>query len=220
MKAFLKNEELFNALNSRYAVKQFEKRDIDTSELEDTVKTILQLTPTSFWLQAYKFINVKDKDTREALKEHSWNQWQITDADMLVVFTVPTDFNKSHIEKHMANMKNIKNMDDEKVNWVTWFMINKIIETWEELWITNFEEWTAKQAYIWLWNLMTSLSILWIDACPLEWLNPKEYNRILKLDEQHLSAKVAIAIWKRHADDKYQDEPKVRFSKEELFIEM
>jgi hypothetical protein len=48
MKAFLKNEELIDALNTRYAVKKFEKRDIDTSELEDIVKSILQLSPASF----------------------------------------------------------------------------------------------------------------------------------------------------------------------------
>ena len=57
MKSFLKTNELIEALNNRYAVKKFEKRNLyetEKSELEDTVKSILQLTPTSFWLQAYK----------------------------------------------------------------------------------------------------------------------------------------------------------------------
>jgi nitroreductase len=220
MKAFLKNEELIDALNTRYAVKKFEKRDIDTSELEDIVKSILQLSPASFWLQAYKFINVKDKSTREALREYSWDQWQITDADILLVFTVPINFDKSYIEKHMENMQEIKKINDEKKDERIKFMVNKIIETGEEIWITNFEEWITKQVYIALWNLMTSLSILGIDSCPLEGLNPKEYNRILKLDEKNLTTKVAIAIWKRHANDKYQNEKKVRFSKKELFIEV
>jgi nitroreductase len=220
MKAFLKNEELIDALNARYAVKQFEKRDIDTSELEDIVKSILQLTPASFGLQAYKFINVKDKSTREALREYSWAQSQVTDADILLVFTVPINFDKSYIEKHMKNMQKIKKMNDEKKDERIKFMVNKIIETGEEIWITNFEEWITKQVYIALWNLITALSILGIDSCPLEGLNPKEYNRILKLDEKNLTTKVAIAIWKRHADDKYQNEKKVRFSKKELFIEV
>lgn len=216
MKVYLKNEELLEALNSRYAVKQFEKRDIDTTDLEEIVTSILQLTPTSFGIQAYKFIVVKDEETRKQLREHSWGQGQVTDSDMYVVFTVPTNFNASHIKKHMDNMQKIKNMDDEKKNWIEWFMVNKIIETGPDLGITNLEEWTAKQAYIALWNAMTALSILWIDTCPLEWLNPKEYNRILKLDEKNLTAKVALAIWKRHDDDKYQNEPKVRFDKSEI----
>jgi len=120
----------------------------------------------------------------------------------------------------MDKMQEVRNMDDEKKLWVENFMINKIIETGEELWITNYEEWLAKQAYIGLWNLMTSLAVLWIDSCPMEWLNPAEYNKILKLDEKNLSAKVAIAIGKRHDEDKYQHEKKSRFDLEDLFIEM
>ncbi len=81
------------------------KRNIDTTDLEDIVTTILQLTPTSFGLQAYKFLVIKDEETRSALKEHSWGQWQVTDADMYVVFTVPTNFDASHIKRHMDNMQ-------------------------------------------------------------------------------------------------------------------
>ena len=47
MKTFLEKNELIEALNSRYAVKKFEKQD-DDSELEDIVRSVLQLTPTSF----------------------------------------------------------------------------------------------------------------------------------------------------------------------------
>jgi len=220
MKKYLDSQNLIDALNQRYAVKQFEKRDIDTAQLEKTVKEILQLTPTSFGLQAYKFVIVKNEETKKALREHSWGQWQVTDADMFLVLTVPTDFDASFIKKHMDKMQEVRNMDDEKKLWVENFMINKIIETGEELWITNYEEWLAKQAYIGLWNLMTSLAVLWIDSCPMEWLNPAEYNKILKLDEKNLSAKVAIAIGKRHDEDKYQHEKKSRFDLEDLFIEM
>lgn len=72
MKKYLDSQNLIDALNQRYAVKQFEKRDIDTAQLEKTVKEILQLTPTSFGLQAYKFVIVKNEETKKALREHSW----------------------------------------------------------------------------------------------------------------------------------------------------
>lgn len=217
MKTFLDKTQLTDALKQRYAVKQFEKREIDSSELENTIKTILQLTPTSFGLQAYKFVIVKDKKTREELKMHSWGQNQVTDSDIYVVFTVPTDFDKSYIKKHMNNLQKIRWIDDEKKAWVIAFMENKILETWVELGITNPEEWLSKQVYIALWNLMTSLAVLWIDSCPIEWLDPRKYNKILWLNEKNLWAKVALAIWKRNTDDKYQYEKKVRFNFDELF---
>lgn len=223
MKSFLKTNELIEALNNRYAVKKFEKRNLseaEKSELEDTVKSILQLTPTSFWLQAYKFINVKNTELREQLKKHSWDQSQITDSDMLIVFAVPTNFDRKFIEKHTENLQKIRWITDEKKASVTDFIVFSTIENWKSIWLNNFEDWLTYQVYIALWNLMTWLAVLWIDACPIEWFSNEKYDELLNLKEKNLSSKVILAIWKRWAEDKYQNEKKVRFPKEELFIDL
>lgn len=223
MKSFLKTNELIEALNNRYAVKKFEKRNLseaEKSELEDTVKSILQLTPTSFWLQAYKFINVKNTELREQLKKHSWDQSQITDSDMLIVFAVPTNFDRKFIEKHTENLQKIRWITDEKKASVTDFITASTIEYWKSIWLNNFEDWLTYQAYIALWNLITWLAVLWIDACPIEWFSNEKYDELLNLKEKNLSSKVILAIWKRWAEDKYQNEKKVRFPKEELFIDL
>lgn len=223
MKSFLKTNELIEALNNRYAVKKFEKRNLseaEKSELEDTVKSILQLTPTSFWLQAYKFINVKNTELREQLKKYSWDQSQITDSDMLIVFAVPTNFDRNFIEKHTENLQKIRWITDEKKASVTDFIVSSTIEYWKSIWLNNFEDWLTYQAYIALWNLITWLAVLWIDACPIEWFSNEKYDELLNLKEKNLSSKVILAIWKRWAEDKYQNEKKVRFPKEELFIDL
>lgn len=223
MKSFLKTNELIEALNNRYAVKKFEKRNLseaEKSELEDTVKSILQLTPTSFWLQAYKFINVKNTELREQLKKYSWDQSQITDSDILIVFAVPTNFDRKFIEKHTENLQKIRWITDEKKASVTDFIVSSTIENWKSIWLNNFEDWLTYQVYIALWNLMTWLAVLWIDACPIEWFSNEKYYELLNLKEKNLSSKVILAIWKRWAEDKYQNEKKVRFPKEELFIDL
>lgn len=223
MKSFLKTNELIEALNNRYAVKKFEKRNLsetEKSELEDTVKSILQLTPTSFWLQAYKFINVKNTELREQLKKYSWDQSQITDSDMLIVFAVPTNFDRKFIEKHTENLQKIRWITDEKKASVTDFIVSSTIENWKSIWLNNFENWLTCQAYIALWNLITWLAVLWIDACPIEWFSNEKYDELLNLKEKNLFSKVILAIWKRWAEDKYQNEKKVRFPKEELFIDL
>ena len=223
MKSFLKTNELIEALNNRYAVKKFEKRNLyetEKSELEDTVKSILQLTPTSFWLQAYKFINVKNTELREQLKKYSWDQSQITDSDILIDFAVTTNFDRKFIEKHTENLQKIRWITDEKKASVTDFIVSSTIENWKSIWLNNFEDWLTCQAYIALWNLMTWLAVLWIDACPIEWFSNEKYDELLNLKEKNLSSKVILAIWKRWAEDKYQNEKKVRFPKEELFIDL
>lgn len=220
MKNFLGNQELLDALNQRYAVKKFEKRDTDTKDLEATVKSILQLSPSSFWLQAYKFVIIKDPDIRQKLKKYSWDQPCVTDADLLVVFCVPTDFGVEYIEKSARHMQSIRSTDEDKTQSRIDLMNNKIIETGEELWITNYTHWLTKQVYLSLGNLLTSLAVLGIDSCPLEWILPAKYNEILWLSQKNLSAQVAVAIWKRDITDLYQHEKKVRYDQDDLFIEM
>ncbi|RAL57747.1 hypothetical protein BLD25_00100 [Candidatus Gracilibacteria bacterium GN02-872] len=223
MKSFLKTNELIEALNNRYAVKKFEKRNLsetEKSELEDTVKSILQLTPTSFGLQAYKFINVKNTELREQLKKYSWDQSQITDSDILIVFAVPTNFDRKFIEKHTENLQKIRGITDEKKASVTDFIVFSTIENGKSIGLNNFEDWLTYQVYIALGNLMTGLAVLGIDACPIEGFSNEKYDELLNLKEKNLSSKVILAIGKRGAEDKYQNEKKVRFPKEELFIDL
>ena len=103
---------------------------------------------------------------------------------------------------------------------VTDFIVSSTIENWKSIWLNNFEAWLTCQAYIALWNLITWLAVLWIDACPIEWFSNEKYDELLNLKEKNLSSKVILAIWKRWAEDKYQNEKKVRFPKEELFIDL
>ena len=79
-------------------------------------------------------------------------------------------------------------------------------------------EWAARQTYIALGNLMTAAATLRIDNCPMEGIVAPEVDRILKLNEKGCSSVVACALGYRAADDKYAGLTKVRFPKDELFI--
>ena len=84
-------DELLDSLKFRYATKQFDPArrigDEDWAALEQS----LVLTPSSFGLQPWKFIVVKDPELRARLRKRSWNQSQVTEASHFVVFTVRTD---------------------------------------------------------------------------------------------------------------------------------
>ena len=76
--------------------------------------------------------------------------------------------------------------------------------------------WAKLQTYIALGQLMTSASVLGVDACPMEGFVSAEYDRILGLEEKGLSASVACALGYRSTADKYAELPKVRYEKSEL----
>jgi nitroreductase len=77
-------------------------------------------------------------------------------------------------------------------------------------------QWAKLQTYIALGQLMTTAAMLGIDACPMEGINPAEYDRILGLEEKGLTTSVACALGYRCSEDKYADAPKVRFNESEI----
>ena len=126
--------ELIAFLEKRYAVKKFDKNEGEKLKgVESIIKDILRLTPTSFGLQAQKFLIIKDDDIREKLREFSWGQQQITDSYMLIVFCIPTDFDKSNIEHATHRVQEVRGMDEESKKNRIAFMEDKIITHGEEI---------------------------------------------------------------------------------------
>jgi nitroreductase len=77
-------------------------------------------------------------------------------------------------------------------------------------------EWAARQAYIALGNFMTCCAALGVDACPMEGINPPEYDKILGLEGSGYKTVVACAAGYRAAGDKYATLPKVRYETKDL----
>jgi len=58
--------------------------------------------------------------------------------------------------------------------------------------------------------------VLGVDACPMEGLNPAEYDRVLGLTGGDYATVVACALGYRAASDKYSNLAKVRYETADL----
>ena len=97
-------------LNWRYATKQFDpKKKVSEKDLDELLK-VLNLSPSSFGLQPWKFIVVTDQELRERLREAAWNQPQVTDASHLIVLCVRTNVDEKHIKKYIQDMAKTRNV--------------------------------------------------------------------------------------------------------------
>jgi nitroreductase len=65
--------------------------------------------------------------------------------------------------------------------------------------------------------LLNSAAMLGIDACPLEGIDPQQYDRVLGLSESNYSTRVACALGYRSSEDKAAQQSKVRFPSERVF---
>ena len=205
--------ELIESLNWRYATKKFDpNKKIKPEDLE-TIKEAVRLSASSYGLQLYKVLVIDDPEIREQLKPASWGQTQITDASHLFVFCNYADVKDENIDDYLDLKADIQNLDrDGLVDYGN--MMKGAVSGMSE---AIKSQWTARQTYIALGNLLAVCSMLRIDACPMEGFEPAKYNEILGLNEKGLNAAVIATVGYRSEEDQTQHLKKVRKPAESLF---
>lgn len=199
-------------LNWRYATKKFNpEKEISQEDLNILLESI-QLTASSYGLQPYEVIVVKDQATREKLKEVAWNQTQITDASYLLVFANLKSVTENYVHTYLDNIAETRNLSREDLKG----MEDMIKNTTLKLPAESQNAWASKQAYIALGNLLSAAANLKIDTCPMEGFDAEKFDEILGLKDRNLTTAVIAPIGYRSEDDQYQHLAKVRKSKSDL----
>ncbi len=208
--------ELLSSLNTRYATKVFDTtKQVSEEELEKLLEAI-RLSASSFGLQPYKVVVVKNPETRAELRKASWGQPQITDCSALLVFAVKSTIDTNTVDEFIDLVATTRNAPKEALSEYQNMMNGTVGSRTPE----QLENWASKQAYIALGFGLVSSAILGIDSCPMEGFSPDDYDKILELDKLGLKSKVILAVGYRSEADKYQQYPKVRFSKEDFFLQI
>ena len=207
---------IISAANWRYATKKFDATKKISDQDFATLKEAIRLTASSFGLQPYKILIIENPELRAQLQPAAWGQSQIVDASHLIVFANITNFDEKEIEAYFKNLTETRGIPMESVQGYADFMKSKVLP----LPLETRKNWTAKQAYIALGNLLNAAAELKIDATPIEGFDPAQFNEILGLDKLGLNATVVADIGYRHDDDATQYYAKVRKSNEELFINL
>ena len=66
--------QLLENLKWRYATKKMDASKKVSQENIDYIKEVVQLSASSYGLQPYKILEIKNPELREELKLFSWNQ--------------------------------------------------------------------------------------------------------------------------------------------------
>lgn len=200
----------------RYATKKFDPTQIITSENLEIIKEAIQLSTSSYGLQPYVIINVENKELREKMLPHCWNQKQIVDASHVLVFANYVKVTEEIIDDYFKNMIVTRNLETESVKGYSDFMKKNILSLPEN----TCKSWTSKQAYLALGNLINICAELKIDCTPMEGFVPNEINNILELESKNLNACLITPIGYRHHEDVSQNYVKVRKPINDLFLNL
>ncbi len=204
------SEFVIDRLNWRYATKKFDPTKKIPEKLWQVLEQSLVLAPSSFGLQPWKFIVVRNPEIRSKLVEHSWGQTQVVDASHLVILAVKKDIEEADVDEYIKRISEVRQTPVENLQGFS----NKIKDFLKQP--IDLKAWSSKQVYIALSQFMTCAAMLEIDTCPMEGFIPAKYDEVLGLTGTDYASVVVCPTGYRAADDKYATLPKVRYPNEKV----
>lgn len=206
---------LVEKLQWRSAVKKFDpSKKINAAQL-DSLKTAIQLAPSSLGLQSYKVVVVQDAETKQKLRAVGYDQAQITDSSALFVFASLTTLDEDFGKKFIDLVASTRGIEREALAGYEQMVLGTLASRTDEQKVA----WSHKQAYIALGVLLAEAAELGVDAAPMEGFDAEKFDEILGLKAQGLTSTVIAAVGFRAEDDAYSKMIKVRRPQSELFIE-
>lgn len=162
------------AIHFRHACKLFNETKAISAEDFDYILEAGRLSPSSFGVEQWHFFVIRDPQMREAIRQASWGQLQITTASELVAVAykkkvrstdayIQSEFDKFHYPEGLRGM------------YAQWIdpRDNEALECW-----------SSRQVYIAGANMMTAAASIGIDSCPIEGFDRAEVEKITGIDTE------------------------------------
>ncbi|MCP3940741.1 MAG: NAD(P)H-dependent oxidoreductase [Desulfobacteraceae bacterium] len=192
---------VIDALKFRHACKKFDpQKKIAGPEL-DIILEGARLSPTSFGMEAWKFLVVVSDDIRQALRPACWDQPQVTDSSHLVVILArPSliDPSNDYVKSSFLRRELSEDITQAYIKKYKWHMEKEVFSR------MNAYAWCSKQCYIALANMMTTAASMGIDSCPMEGFEKDRVEALLEIDTRAFEVAVLVAFGYR------EGEPSVR----------
>jgi len=203
---------ILEKLEWRYATKKFNPSlNVSESKLE-ILKKAIQFAPSSYGLQPFQVLFVKNPEIREKLKEVSWGQPQITDSSYVIVFTRKKNIDDAEVDSFVDNIINTRGVTKEMLAQYEGMMKGTVNSLTED----QKSSWVDKQIYIALGFLLNTAAIIDVDSCPMEGFDKQKYDEILGLTDT--TSVVICPIGYRDENDESQHYKKVRKDEKDLFL--
>lgn len=208
------NDKIIEALHWRYATKRFDPaRKISEADWHTLTESI-RLSPSSYGMEPFRFLVIKNPEIREKLKAASWKQGQVTDASHFVVFLTQECVTEKDCDAYLERIVKARGGTIESLQGLKKMLVQNLVNGMTP---EQTLSWSQRQAYIAMGFLLESAALLKIDTVPMEGLDPREYDKILELEGSGWRTVAAVALGYRSSEDKYQTMKKVRCTTDELF---
>ena len=167
------------AMAFRHACKIFDEiKKISDKEIRYILEAG-RASPSSFGMEAWKFLVITNDELKSKLRPACWNQVQITSCSHLVVLLAGIKNAKPSSgvpQKRFAR----RPLSQEQIEGYINLYSNHLSDTLKN--DNNIYQWTARQSYIAGANMMTAGAFIGIDSCPIEGFEKEKVEEILSID--------------------------------------
>lgn len=213
-------QQILDAFNFRHATKIFDPECKISDEDFNVILEAARLSPTSFGHEPFRILMIQSPEKRELFREFSWgangmmngSAGQLGTASHFGIILAATDelmrAGSDYLQDHYAR---VKQLPDEVIE-----IFNGAYGKFqaEDHKITSGREitdWSGKQAYIVLANMMTAGALMGIDSCPIEGFDMARTTQVLAedfgIDTANWKPAVMFAFGHRAKDPEF---PKTR----------
>jgi nitroreductase len=176
--------DTFSAIEQRRSVKHY---DTTFTLPEADAKHLLELallSPTSFNMQNWRFVWVKDATQRQAIQAAAWGQAQVTEAQMLVLVCADLNAGTKQPERYWKNAPQA--VRDTIVPMIGQFYSNNPQLQRDE---------AMRSVGLASQTLMLAAKAMGLDSCPMIGFDPVKVAEIVKLPADHVAG-LLISIGK------------------------
>ncbi len=181
--------DTFDAIYQRRAIKQYDTQHKLLPEEESQLLEAAIQAPTSFNIQHWRFVIVRDPELRQKIRKDFGNdQAQMTDASLLIIMTADTKAWQKNPERYWKNAP--KDVADLLVNWMAPFHEGRE-------WLQRDE--AQRSIGMAMQTLMLAAKAMGYDSCPMIGFDIEKVAELINLPKDHVMGPM-LAIGKGTKD--------------------
>jgi len=177
------------AMDFRHACKVFDENKKISDEEMHYILEAGRKSPSSFGMEAWKFLVITNEELKAKLRPFCWDQVQVTSCSHLVIILAGIE--NAKVESGMPKKRfTRREMPQESLDFYMDIYAKHLAKTLSS--DENIYAWTAKQSYIALGNMMTAAAFIGIDSCPVEGFEKENVEEVLGLDTTKFQVAVIV----------------------------
>lgn len=166
---------IFETIDTRRAIKHYDPaHQMPEEDLAELIR-LTKLAPSSFNMQNYRLVVIRDKELRQKIRAAAWDQAQVTDASVLFLLC-------ADLEAHLAEPSRYWGHAPQEVQNILGPMIRPFYEGNETL----IRDEAIRSSALAGMTLMLAARGLGYDSCPMIGFNAAKVAELINLPKHYL----------------------------------